>query len=133
VREGWRVAVLPFLLVAACAIFAVVLFGHRKTHRTALELADGHLRSTSLSIFTRRESIAIAGLRDLVSHWYMATKAGKGAQLSALRDDGWPVVLWWNVKDGVVVACAERLLRERLRLEPQLASAAGASPAWRNR
>jgi hypothetical protein len=114
VREGWQVALAPFMLVCVFGIFGIALFAHRKSHRTTLEIADGRLESKSLSIFTRTTSIALADVRDLVSSWYVATKAGKGAQLAAMRRDDWPVVLWFNVKDGAIVACAERMLRERL-------------------
>ena len=65
-------------------------------------------------IFTRTTSTSIADIRDLVSHGYMQTKAGKGAQLAALRADGWPVVPWFDVEDAAIVACAERMLRARL-------------------
>ena len=116
VREGWQVALAPFFLVCVCGAFGAALFVHRKTHRTMLEVADGRLESKSLSIFTRTTSIALADIRDLVSSWYVATKAGKGGQLTAMRTDDWPVVLWFNVKDAAIVVCAERMLRERLRL-----------------
>ncbi len=116
VHDGIRAALMPFVLVCAFGVFAVVLVTHRRAHRTTLELSEGSLASTSIGIFTRSASIPIADMRDLVSHWYSATRAGKGAQLAATRADGWPVILWFNVKDPAVVACAERMLRERLRL-----------------
>jgi hypothetical protein len=115
-REGPAAALPPLVLVCACVAFAVTLYAHRKRHKTTLELSGGVLKSTSLSIFTRTASIPLSEVQDLASHWYMATKAGKGAQLAATRAGGWPVVLWFNVKEAAIVACAERMLRERLRM-----------------
>ncbi len=115
VRQGVWAAVMPFLLVCGCGLFAIVLLAHRKAHRTTLELSGGHLAGTSLGVLTRSARVSVAEMRDLASHWYNVKKAGKGAQLAAVRTDGWPVILWFNVKDPAVVTCAERLLRERLR------------------
>jgi hypothetical protein len=113
-RDGIWAALLPLPFALACLLFGTALFVHRKSHRTTLVLGDGRLTATSLGIFTRTASVALSEIRDLVSAWYVVTKAGKGGQLAVRKESGWPVVLWFNVKDPVAVVCAERLLRERL-------------------